>query len=83
MRSAKRGGDATLTHELCLSSFSQEASPGADSFIPIAAWRPLLQDISDNFIMPATGQEHRPQPGPHKPSPPQVGTHFSIPNRRV
>jgi len=49
----------------------------------IAAWRPLLQDNSRIFVQPATGQEHRPQPDPHKPSPPESGTHFSIPNTQM
>jgi len=49
----------------------------------IAAWRPLLQDNSRIFVARPAGQEHRSKPGPHKPSPPETGTRFSIPSPQV
>ena len=58
-----------------------EAHPAPMNSAPIAAWRPRRQDIPGNVTMPATGQEHRTQPGPHQPSPPDTGTRFSIPRQ--
>ena len=63
--------------------FLWEAHPAPMNPAPVAAWRSRLHDTSSIVTMPAAGQERRPQPGHHQPSPPRTGTRFSIPSRTV